>query len=395
MTRVGEVHKACSRGERALRAELEPTDARARFVVRVLRSPRHGTSGLVAAWLARIAFALSLAVAADARAQPRGDPALAEALFQEGAALMDGGHCPAALPKLRESQSLDPALGTLLRLALCHETTGKTATAWAEFQEAVAWAARMRHQDRVALAEDHIRALTPRLSTLTLVVSPQVSRLPGLAIRNNGASVGRATFGVKAPVDPGSYTIEVEATGHEPWHETVTVADGGDHQVVQIPALRRSNAPLPAPVRAAVGPQPSSSGISRHPGSAERGRTSSASDGRVPTRRWVGYAVGGVGVLAVGVGSYVGFKAVRLFQQAKNKCPDSPCADREGVNESRRAMDWAWASTFGIGLGVAALGAGGYLVVSSFPAGSPDASTSGFNLVPGIDGIRLTAGGTL
>src|SRR5262245_52435554 len=70
------------------------------------------------------------------------DAALAEELFRAAKALMTEGRNVEACPKLAESYRLDPAGGTLLTLALCHETTGRTASAWADFTNAIALAKR-------------------------------------------------------------------------------------------------------------------------------------------------------------------------------------------------------------------------------------------------------------
>src|SRR5271154_3787145 len=79
---------------------------------------------------------------------------LAETLFREGKELMAAKQFDAACPKLAESNRLDPGIGTLLALALCHEGEGRIASAWIEFTDVLAATADTR-PDRALVAREH------------------------------------------------------------------------------------------------------------------------------------------------------------------------------------------------------------------------------------------------
>src|SRR4029077_16363436 len=86
----------------------------------------------------RAALAIALALATSTFVV---GPALADTssradkLFEEAKTLVEKGRYDEACPKLEESQSLDPAVGTQFNLADCYEPVGKTASANALFSE--------------------------------------------------------------------------------------------------------------------------------------------------------------------------------------------------------------------------------------------------------------------
>src|SRR5262249_18506399 len=87
---------------------------------------------------------LSVAVASVAWAV---SPA-AEAMFQEGKRLLSEGQTAEACARFASSFAIEASSGTLLNLALCHETQGKTATAWAEYRAAARLARSQGRDDR-------------------------------------------------------------------------------------------------------------------------------------------------------------------------------------------------------------------------------------------------------
>ena len=160
---------------------------------------------------------------------------LAETLYREGRRLMGEQRHEEACGKFAESHRLDPATGTLLNLAACHEALGKLASAWLEFSDAARIARREQREDRVRFAEEHIQAIEPRLSRLTISVTPTSGTT--VKIKLDGFMIGPAAYGLAAPIDPGTHSIEAFAEGYKTWTTRVVVGEDADQQQVSVPAL--------------------------------------------------------------------------------------------------------------------------------------------------------------
>lgn len=234
------------------------------------------------------------------------DAALAESLFREGRALMDKGEYESACPRLSESFAQDAATGTLLALALCQEHVGKTASAWASFSEVVARSRRDGRTDREQAAREHIDLLTPQLSRLTIAVEPAAASTPNLSVTRDGVLLGSGAWGSALPVDPGEHVVQAVAPGKKTVQVKLMIGSKADAQTVHIPAL--TEAPLPA------APPASAALRIAEPGTgAEQGQRASRS---LPLRP-IGLAVGGAGVLALGVSGYFALHAKGLDNDSK------------------------------------------------------------------------------
>src|SRR5262245_52574072 len=178
--------------------------------------------------LARLATASCFALfvlAASPRIQAQAtDRALAEELFRQGHSLVEAQRYAEACPKFAQSQRLDPGTGTLLNLAACHQAQGKLASAWTEYSTVITLSQRDNRPDRVAFAEERLKEIEPKLSRLTIELSAAADT-PGLAIKLDGAVVGRPALGVAVPVDPGTHNVEASATGKQAWRATVDIPD--------------------------------------------------------------------------------------------------------------------------------------------------------------------------
>lgn len=314
---------------------------------RLLRRARIAAASLTLA-------SAALLVPAGAAAQEAGpDPTLAQTLFEEGRRLMEANAYAQACPKFAESQRLRPGTGTLLNLALCNEALGKTATAWGQFKEVLFASKRENNEARVAFAQEHIDALEPRLSRIQI----NAEATPGLVIQTDGHEIPAAALGTPIPIDPGEHLIEATAPGYAVWSTKVTVGDNADLKTIAVPKLT----PAPAEKEKAAAPPPPVAPLQSGSG-----------------QRTAGFVLGGAGVAALGLGAVFGILAAGQASDAEDDpalCPNKQCSP-EGRDEIDAASTKALVSTIGIGVGIAAIGAGAILILTSGPTTEP-ATTAG------------------
>jgi hypothetical protein len=320
------------------------------------------------------AFAL-VCVAPQARAQQPAAPAqpsdqdkaLAATLFDEGHSLLTQGKVPEACRKLEESHRLDPLPGgTILNLATCHEREGRTASAMAEFREARALAERDHRDERVALADERLKAIEPMLSMLVVVVPPAAD-LPDLTIIRDGVAIGRAAWGTKIPVDPGSHVVEATAPHKQMRHLEVQVRPNADVQTVTVAALEDA-APEPAP--APVGPAPGPAAAAPVPETPAPPTQTGLS-----TRRTWALVSGGVGAAGVIAGSVAGI--VAIAKHNSSTC-NGPCTSQnDSLNKD--AQTAADISTVSFAVGLVGLGLGAFLWFGD----------SSVNVTPGVASLQV------
>jgi len=285
--------------------------------------------------VASAVLACALLGSGAARAQTSSDAAIAQSLFDDGRKLMAQKRFADACPRLERSYKLDPAAGTLLNLAVCHEAIGKTATAWNEFRDSVALARRENRPDRLRFAQKHIKALEGRICNLTV---RETVHEPGLAWKIDGANVGSESLGIALPIDPGVHTVEAEAPGKRPWKTTVELTRDGDSRSLEIPPLVALPPPPVAPVEPVAPPKPTVV--------VEKSRGVSP---------WI-FVTAGVGVLGFGAMALGGVEALSEWNNRTAACGiggDPNACSQAGIDADGRARTWALVADIGLGVGVA------------------------------------------
>ncbi len=296
---------------------------------------------LAAAVAASLTLSLSIG---PAWAQPTAeDKAAAEALFEEGLALVEKGEIAPACERFGESQRRDPQLGTLLYLATCHEQQGKTATAWVEFKDALGQAEQAGKADRIDQAKQGVARVEAVLARVRLKLAAPAA---GQKVTVNGREV--RTFDTALPYDPGELVIEAEAPGRVKSTTKVTLAPGPgttDVEIAELAVEKTKEPEVPQPK-----PEP------------EHDHT-------------LAYIVGGTGLGVVALGFAFGGIAMAEQSSADESCEGSFCS-QDGLDGHDRANAWAWASNVTIAVGAAAV-ATGVILFFVAPEAEPEPAPEG------------------
>lgn len=301
-----------------------------------------------------------LLVAPDALGEPSAaDRALAEVLFREARELMEQEKTEQACAKFEESYRLDPAIGTLLNLAVCHESQGRLASAWGEYNRAITIARQGGDQERMQFAQQGSQRLEGRLPTLRIHLDASSQNAPALELFIDSRKLGLASIDTPIPVDPGQHEVRVGAEGYQPWSSMVGVAPDSGETRVEVPALERVVAPpadeqQPAP---AAAPAPVSSEVA-----ADR----AVDDGS--GQRTLGIVLGAVGVAGVAVGGVFGVRAIQKKHERDDYCEDGKCSSKKGIDAHRDARSAATVSNVAVGAGLALL-TGGVVLFLTAPNG--------------------------
>jgi hypothetical protein len=322
--------------------------------------------------VAILALLSCTAVATRARADGPQDPAAAQSLFDAGRDLMEQSKYAEACAKFEASNKLDPSAGTLLNLGRCYERLGKTASAWAAYNQAITLGRATSKPRQVAAAEELVASLEPRLSRLVVRIA---SAPPGLRAMKDEVAMDPAALGVPLAVDPGEHGIDVEAPGFEPFHGRVVVEDGGKTVTFDVPPLvpekKLEPPPPPPPPPAHVEPREAPLG----------------------PMFIAGAVTGGVGIVGLAVGAAFGAIVLADADEAASDpslCPDYRCTPK-GLAFVDSAETKAAVSTGLLAAGGVATATGVVLVLLDWPASAPVRPTA--LALP--SGVGVAIGGAL
>ncbi|MEO5730838.1 MAG: tetratricopeptide repeat protein [Byssovorax sp.] len=315
---------------------------------------------------------------ASAQPLPGSSPAMAEALFQQARDLFKQERYAEACPRFAESQRLEPKLGTLLNLAVCHEKIGKIATAWAEYTSAATIARRDGSKEREDFARDQVAILEKKIARV--VVQADASPA-GPSVTLDDQPLDRTALNMPLPIDPGKHRIGAATPGKIAWSTVIEVPSERADLTVPIPALaaaveqpQPTVAPLPAPpVATPIAP------------SAPRSAPEPVRGGNL-TLAYTGFGVGAAGVL---VGAIAGGFTLAQAGSIREHCTANRCdSDQAGPLGSATAVANVANVGFTIGAIGLAVGVAGLFVARASAPAPRGAATLTPILGPGAVGLR-------
>jgi hypothetical protein len=296
-------------------------------------------------------FGCTLLVSAHSRADDTRDPAAAEELFRQGRAASQNKDFSTACAKFRESNRLDPAIGTVFNIADCEEKLGRLATSWTLFQEVVQ---RLPSDDeRRPIAVQRARSLEARVPTLTIHLLP--SDRTDVVVRRDGIALGTASLDTPLPVDPGEHTVVVEAPGTQ---SALFVSKVGtaEHASLEVRVGTISTASQPTREAAPAAPD-----------AAHSSHTAA-------------YVVASVGVAGVLTGIVAGLVVLSKKSTVDAECTGKVCSPA-GLEAANSGKTFGVVTTVALVAGALGLGTASYLFLS---APAPENQRSGAYLL----GIR-------
>lgn len=330
------------------------------------------------------ATALSLGVAlaspgASAQQPTAAPSAMAEALFQQARDLFKRERYAEACPRFAESQRLEPKLGTILNLAVCHEKIGQIATAWAEYTSAATIARRDGAKDREEFAREQVALLEKRLARVVIQVDASTA---GPSVALDERPLDRAALNTPLPIDPGPHRISAGAPGKVAWSTALEVPSDRADLTVTIPALEAAAAPAPAP------PAPISSAPPHPPAPlASAPVPAPAPDHAQRETLKIAYAGFGFGAAGLITGAITGTVSLMRTSEIRDTCTGDRCGqDQAQAISSATTL----ANVSNVGFVVSAVGVGvgiGALIVARRRAPAAKVAFTPI-LGPGVVGLR-------
>lgn len=259
--------------------------------------------------------------AREAAAQTDEQRAAARALATDGAKAFNEGRWQEAVDMFTRAESLVHAPPHLLFLARAQERLGRLVRAREAYlkitKETLSAAAPQAFRDAQASAEQELRAIEPRIGSLTISVEG-AEGATDLTVMVDGQPMPGALIGVPRPLDPGDHKVEAVAAGYRGQPAQLKLLDGERKEVV-LKLVRDPNAAVASPPGETATPATATPAATATPVTTEPPPSTSSGSGK--GMRIGSYVAFGVGAVGLGLGTYflIDSRSKRSDADAKNE----------------------------------------------------------------------------
>lgn len=296
----------------------------------------------------------------------------ADDYFKAGKKLMAEKKYAEACKKFEDSYKADPAIGTELNIGRCYEEWGKLGKAYHAYKVALKQA-KDANDDRAAKITGLIDKLEPNVPRILIHV-PDGAETKNLQVTIDGQPVDPDDLANPQLVDPGPKQVEYALGSGTRKTKTVPVERGGTSEItLDLPKLKK---PVEHEVDATKKPDEDHQPVA----------TSQVGHGQ----RVAGVVVGSIGIVGVGVGSYLALSARGKYNDALSAhCMGMTNAcDDQGLKDTHDARSQANLASIVFGVGAAAVVTGIVVYVIA-----PKSSAAEHALYVAPTGTGLALGG--
>ncbi len=258
-----------------------------------------------------------------------------------------------ACEKFRKSQDLEPAVGTLLNIAICEEKLGQLVESLRHFREVLGKLP--ASDDRRPIAKQNADELEARVPRLSVRLDKSVPA--GARVLRDSSPLSPEQLSQPLRLDPGTYHFHVEATGHQPARLKVVLVEKQRRELTLTPGPKLEPATTTAASSTPKQPVPTPA----KPVAAEPAHSDLDP---------LAYGAIGVGIAGLVTAASTGLLALGQSQIVDDECnADKQCSQR-GLEAGARGRTLSVISLVSLAVGVVGVGAGTYLVVSANGAGA-------------------------
>lgn len=285
----------------------------------------------------------------------------ADALFKQGKKLMSEKRYADACDAFEESYKLDPGIGAQLNIAKCYEEWGKLGRAYLAYQTAEKLA-KEEKDPRADKIHELVEGLDMQVPRLSIKLPKDAPKELKVTFDNKPVT----TFGELFVVDPGPHTIEY-GIGDQKKQKIVPMERGAENEVTL---------EIPKSMYAKAKPKDGDPAEGNEGDKKPKPVDKPAPPGR--NMRIAGIALGGAGVLAIGISSVMTLSARSDYNDAL----DTHCmgmtngCNQMGLDITQDARSTANTATVVFLLGTAMVGGGValFLLAPKGPAASAESS---------------------